>query len=291
MARVSATLPSEPPMNPADLTAYLAAPTPAETEFRRLFRPDAVRTVFDIGACEGEDSIRFARCFPRAQVFAFEPLPSNQALVRANFARYAAANAELVPVALSDRAGSATFHVSSGRPPDLFAGESWNYGNKSSSLLPAATGGPMHGWIEFKEEIAVATDTLDAFCARRGIDRIDLIHLDVQGAEQLVLNGAARLLPRTAGIWLEVAAVELYRGQALDRDLARFMRAQGFALGHVRNLGLDTGEGDHFYVNLRHPRAWLYLAGSRGTAAARRARMAAGRWKNRLFGPRSPSAP
>lgn len=279
------------PPRPSDITAYLAAPTPAETEFRRLFRPAAVRTVCDIGACEGEDSVRFTRCFPRAQVFAFEPLPSNQALVRANFSRYAAANAELVPLALSDRAGTATFHVSSGRPPELFAGQNWNYGNKSSSLLPAAGNGPMHGWIEFKEEIAVTTDTLDAFCARRGIGRIDLIHLDVQGAEQLVLNGATRMLPRTAGVWLEVAAVELYRGQALDRDLTRFMRAQGFALGHTVSLGGDTGEGDHFYVNLRHPRAWLYLARRRGAAAARRARMAAGRWKHHLLGPRPPSAP
>lgn len=273
---------------PPDISAYLAAPTAASIEFQRLFPPLVPRVVFDIGACEGEDSVRFTRLFPRARVYAFEPLPANQALVRANFERFAAANASLEGLALSDADGEGTFHVSSGRPQDLFAGENWNYGNKSSSLLAPATDGAMHGWIEFKETIAVRTETLDSFCRRRAIDRIDLVHMDVQGAEMMVLRGAARTLPGITAVWLEVSATELYRGQALDHEIARFMRAHGFALAHTVSLGSACGEGDHFYVNLRRPRAWPYLARKHAGRLLARARFAAGRAKSRILGRSSP---
>lgn len=266
-------------MNSPDLTAYLAQPSEAEREFRRLFRPDEPLVIMDVGACEGEDSIRYARLCPRARVFAFEPLPLNQTAIAANFSRYAVPNAELVPLALSAARGLATFHVSSGRPPELFAGENWNYGNKSSSLLAPAKSGPMHGWIEFKEEIQVPTGTLDEFCAQRGINHIDFIQMDVQGAEQLVLAGATAMLPNITAIWLEVSAQELYRGQALDLEIKRLMRGRGFALGYATYRG-DGIEGDHLYVNLRHARTWSY-------AVTRRLRSAVGRLKLRLQTPAS----
>jgi FkbM family methyltransferase len=257
---------------PADISAYLAQTTPIERDVVRLLAGCPRPTIFDIGACEGEDSIRYARRFPKGKVFTFEPLPGNQALIRANFDSYAVPNAELVPLALSDRRGEATFHVSSGRPPELFAGEDWNYGNKSSSLLTPATTGAMHGWIEFKEAITVKTETLDAFCLERDIKRIDFIHMDVQGAEQLVLTGAFSMLPLTTAVWLEVASRSLYRDQALEPEIARFMRSQGFILAHAIYLGDATGEGDHFYVNRRHLRSWLYLAGRQATRALNRIR-------------------
>ncbi len=105
----------------------------------------------------------------------------------------------------------------------------------------------------------VQTETLDHFCSTRGIKRIDFIQMDVQGAERLVLTGATRMLPRITAIWLEVASRELYRGQALDKDIRRFMRRRGFALAHATYRGNETGEGDHLYLNLRHPVTWGYL--------------------------------
>lgn len=263
-----------------DLDSYLARPTEAEMELRRLFRANEALVICDIGACEGEDSIRYARRFPHARVFAFEPLPANQALVRAHFARAAAANAELIPLALSAGTGEAQFHVSSGRPPDLFAGENWNDGNKSSSLLAPASPDPMHGWIKFKETISVRTESLDNFCATRGLGQIDFIHMDVQGAEHLVLAGATAMLPCTTAIWLEVSSRELYQGQKLRHEIESFMRARGFA------LALDVRreiEGDQFYVNTRVARTWPYLGMKRIRSAVRRARSFVGRLKRSFF--------
>jgi len=192
-----------------------------------------------------------------------------------------------VPLALSDRAGVATFHVSSGRPPEEFAGADWNYGNKSSSLLPPAAKDPMYGWIEFKEAITVRTETLDAFCAARGIGRIDFIHMDVQGAERLVLAGAGEMLPRIGALWLEVSDKPLYAGQMLRPEIEAFMQAHGFALGcEVRR----EIEGDQFYVNKHFGRAWPYLVRTGVRQGWRRLRGLAGRALRR-YRPTQPGRP
>lgn len=262
------------PLHLAALDAYLAQPGQAAREMARIFPKSAPLVIFDIGACEGEDSVRYALHYPRSRVFAFEPLPANQRLIQAHFDHYHTTQAQLIPLALSDRAGEAVFHVSSGRPPGSADTEIWNHGNKSSSLLAPAAAGPMHGWIEFKETITVPTATLDAFCAAEQIDRIDFIQMDVQGAELLVLRGAPRMLPHITAIWLEVSSRENYRGQGLDRDIRRFMATHGFRLAFQTYLGDGSGEGDHLYLNTRHPRVWPYLVLRRLRALAGRVKRA-----------------
>ena len=265
---------------PVDINGYLSEPSEAEIECARLFRPHEPLVIFDIGACEGEDSVRYARHYPQSRVFAFEPLPANQALVRANLERYAARNAALHPLALSDRTGDAKFYISSGRPRDLFAGENWNYGNKSSSLLPPAQNEPMHGWIEFNDAITVQTETLDEFCRKNAIAQIDFIHMDVQGAEWLVLQGAQRMLSTTTALWIEVADIELYRGQRLRPEIDAFMQQAGFSVAHENLRGV---EGDQFFVNRRFWRGRRRLAELSARRLFQRARRTLGAWRARLF--------
>ena len=236
-----------------NLDSYLAQPNRAVHEFSRLFRANAPITIFDIGCCEGEDSIGFSLHFPKARVFAFEPLPDNQRICRENFQLYHAGQIELVPIALCDRTGTTDFYISSGAPqnkqPD------WNYGNKSSSVLPPKSEGPMLGWVEFREKITVQCSTLDRFCQERGVTAIDVIHMDVQGAESLVLAGAAQILPRVGAIWLEVSSVENYAGQKLQSDLHPILVAAGFA--RLREFMRPDGEGDELWLNRRHLRSWI----------------------------------
>lgn len=244
-------------LRPANLEPYLAHRTDVQRALGWLLCAHRHPILFDVGACEGEDSIRYSRLFPRSRILSFEPLSANQAQVRANFSKYQVTNAELIPLALADRRGPAKFHVSAGEPAEKFAGEEWNYGNKSSSLLAPADPAPMHGWITFPETAIVECDTLDEFCASRQIRRIDFVHMDVQGAEHLVLAGAARMLPSITAIWLEVAECEIYQGQKIRAEIQALLRSRGFQLVFGESRGI---EGDQLYVNRRHSRALLVLA-------------------------------
>lgn len=247
-------------MNPEnqipDLTPVLQRPTEPELELPKLFRGSQKLTIFDIGACEGEDSIRYGRLFPHCQVYTFEPLPENQALVLENFKRYQVSNARLMPMALSDKSGTVQFHVSSGTPPSQFLGEKWNYGNKSSSLLPPTDKDPMFGWIEFKKTIDVQCETLDEVCRKNNIPHIDFIHMDVQGAEALVLQGASQMLKNITALWLEVSDRQLYTGQMLRPGIEKIMRDAGFVLVFQ---SMREVEGDQFYANANDPRTQSYL--------------------------------
>jgi FkbM family methyltransferase len=268
----------------ADIAGYLSRPSEPELELLRLYSPWQALTIFDVGACEGEDSIRYAKRFPNARIYAFEPLPTNQRLIQANFEKYHVTNAELVPVALSDQCGPAEFFVSAGRPDVPFCGEDWNYGNKSSSLLPPAMREPMHGWITFPETVRVPCETVHRFCKSRGISRVDFMHMDVQGAEFRVLAGAGPTLKRVVAIWLEVAEQVLYQGQWLRPEMETYLRKHGFALATQLRRNV---EGDQFYDNIRFPRVWRHLASRRAEQGYRRLRSTTARLKNLCF-PRRP---
>lgn len=79
--------------------------------------------------------------------------------------------------------------------------------------------------------IDIETSTLDAFCAAEGINTIDFLQIDVQGAELQVLKGASEILNRgVLGIQAEVEFSHLYVNQPLFADVDVYLRGHGFTL-------------------------------------------------------------
>lgn len=62
------------------------------------------------------------------------------------------------------------------------------------------------------------------------LDDIDLIKIDVQGAELAVFEGAGERLDQALVIWTEVEFIPLYEDQPLFRDVDRFLSERGFLL-------------------------------------------------------------
>jgi FkbM family methyltransferase len=228
-----------------DRTAYIDSPGRVVPLLTSLFRNRAPSVIFDIGSCEGEDAVRYARAFPMATVYAVEALPDNVSRMHDTLATRGMLDIVVVPYAFSDRVGTAEFHISSGRPPHASPDEDWDYGNKSSSLLAPDLHLQVHPWVSFDEVQSVPVLTLEDFCATAGIRQVDFIHVDVQGAELQVLRGAGAMLESTRAIWLEVESVPLYAGQPLKADVETFMAERGFTLlvDTVRRIS-----GDQLYV-------------------------------------------
>ena len=208
--------------------AFVDSNTPIEPALTAIFSTSDPLTIFDVGACEGEDTVRYARLFPEGRVIAVEPLPGNVTRLRDAVTKYGCSGVEIISVALAEHPGRAEFYVSSGTPPDADRAADWDYGNKSSSLLRPGLHLEVHPWCRFDEVITVDVSTLGAVAAERGIVSIDFLHLDVQGAELEVLRGAGALLHRISLIWLEVEEVPLYQGQPVRPEVEAFMGSNGF---------------------------------------------------------------
>ena len=201
--------------------------------------------IFDIGSCEGLDSVRYAKQFPSGKVYSFEPIPDNFTSISENIVKFGVSNIYPQNFALSSRSGESDFYVSSGRP-DNVTDSNWDYGNKSSSLLAPKEVSNYYKWLKFRDIRKVKTVTLDEFCDSNDIPKVDYIHIDVQGSELDVLNGGISVLRETTAIWLEVSNLSLYEGQALKVDVEKFLMSMNFV-----NVLDKVGEisGDQFWVN------------------------------------------
>lgn len=226
---------------------FVNLPLPNARLLRRLFGAKRSIVIFDIGSCEGEDSIRYAKFFPNSHIHAFEPIPDNLTLIKKNIRNHRLSRRITVnDTALSLKRGKTTMYVSSGAPEDVQNTTDWDYGNKSSSLLAPDKIAEVTPWLSFKKKISVQTDTLDNYCKHNRIAEIDIIHMDVQGAELMVLDGAKNMIKNINCIWLEVENVKLYKDQPVKKDVELFMKKHGFTC-IVDTVG-DVA-GDQLYVS------------------------------------------
>jgi FkbM family methyltransferase len=140
----------------------------------RLIAPGC--TVIDAGANFGYYTILGARAVsPAGHVLAFEPDPRNIPRLLANISANQLQNIEHVPLGLFDRSGSVTFNLASEGEDNL----------GSSSIIDARSG---------RRQIQIPIITLDEFAADRGIPNIELMKMDIEGAEYEALAGARSLL-------------------------------------------------------------------------------------------------
>jgi FkbM family methyltransferase len=84
--------------------------------------------------------------------------------------------------------------------------------------------------VRTTKKIQINTVSLDHFAREAGIDCIDFIKIDVQGAELEIFRGGERTLDSVMTIVTEVEFEPIYVGQPLYEDVSAYLRPKGFAL-------------------------------------------------------------
>ena len=181
------------------------------------FMGSGTPVVVEAGAYDGVDTERFAREWPQGQVFAFEPVPSLFADVRNRVGSLK--NVTLYQLALvgDPTVSSVELHVGGG-----------GGGNASSSILAPTEVLEVFPEVDLSGSIVAPATTLDAWAEREGVEDVDLLWLDLQGAELMVLGQGERLLGRVQVAHLEVTTRPLYEGAATWSDVRAFMLSRGF---------------------------------------------------------------
>jgi FkbM family methyltransferase len=85
-------------------------------------------------------------------------------------------------------------------------------------------------FFDVVQTLDVATETLDAAAQRLGLERIDYLKLDVEGAEREILEGAEITLKRLLAVKVEVLFAPARHQQPFAGDIDAHLRARGFRL-------------------------------------------------------------
>ena len=83
----------------------------------------------------------------------------------------------------------------------------------------------------------IRTASLDTFAREQGLDAVDFIKIDVQGAELDVFEGGAVTLAGVVALVSEVEFVPLYKDQPLFADVDAHLRERGFMLHKLVGFG------------------------------------------------------
>jgi len=170
------------------------------------------RHVIDVGAHEGDWTLSLLSAFPGAHCLMVEALPHK----REHLARICRLhrNCRMAIVLLG----------SEEQPSVMF-----NVAETGSSLLPDAGDST-------SEQLALAMTTLDTLVNEQAYPSVDLLKIDVQGAELLVLQGATHTLSTTEIVLLELSLQQLYATAPLAAEVIAFMDRSGFKLYDVCSL-------------------------------------------------------
>ncbi len=205
-------------------------------------RPDAV--VVDAGANIGLFALRIARACPAAHLVVVEPVPATCALLRLNLAEVAA-EVRVVEVALGESSGRAVLTVyrhlsanSTGRPQEKPA--SWVADMRSTQSDPA-TADEMLSTSLVEVDVVRLSQVLPPHASR-----IDLVKVDVEGAELEVLRGIDdHDWPRIAAVVVEVHDVD---GRLAEVE--RLLTRRGFSCT-VRVPAMMSPDLQHYIVTAR----------------------------------------
>lgn len=178
---------------------------------KRWLGPGCV--ALDIGANIGIVTQVFSKLVGSdGRVFSFEPDPEVFDVLSANARNWA--NTRACRLAISDKDCSATFHLS-------------DRSSTNNSLLFRGTA---------SRSIVVQCRSLDSLWTELGVSRLDLVKIDVEGAELLALAGMTETLKRFPGVRFIIEyAPENLRGSGVQpEEFFRRLKEMGLQLSALK---------------------------------------------------------
>lgn len=187
----------------------------AETNFIRDFLKPG-QTFVDVGANIGWHTLLAARSVGESgRVSAFEPVSSTFQELKSNIELNKLENVTLQKIGLSNATGSIVI-----------------FGNKEND----SGGNTLFGGHDHIPLETIRTRRGDDVLPEQGIEHVDLLKADVEGAEMFVLGGLERYLAerRIKAMLLEVNDHHLRAAGTSPAELLAFVRSNGFLVADVR---------------------------------------------------------
>lgn len=179
------------------------------------------RVFFDVGAHKGEYSGEILKVYGSdAEIFCFEPARATYDVLQDKLKGNS--NVRTFNVGMSDEEGSVDLYSDA-----LVSG-------RASVYRRGASDGPDDTYTSERIKLA----TIDAFCEKEGIDRIDLLKIDVEGHELSVLKGAQRMVSSGSVLYIQFEFSEFnMESRAFFRDFFNMLTPR-YSIYRILRRGL-----------------------------------------------------
>jgi FkbM family methyltransferase len=206
--------------------------------------------VLDVGAYTGETAEWFASLFPIAVIWAIEPFPDSfqELELRTN------PRVRPFQFAATEFNGTAELYVNAiTHTNSLYSINPASRDSVDVSRRRDSKGGQL---LDFtSNRIEISAKNLDTFAREHGIQKVDLLKVDVQGAELDVLRGAQNLLACTSAVMVEVSLYDYYTSSSSIGGVEEILQPHGFSLWAVTDISHNPMNGRTDWIEL------LYLKG------------------------------
>lgn len=197
--------------------------------------------IFDIGSRDCIQSIEFYKQFPNSKIYAFECNPNTLEICKKNIELYRD-RITLIEGAICDYDGNITFYPINQKKTIT----TWKDGNPGASSIFKSNGKyTIETYVQ--DEILTQCHRLDSIMNKYNISKVDIIWMDLQGAELVALKGLGNYIHNVQYIYTEVSHIEMYSGQVMFDELNNFILSNNFSI--INNLTLQGWQEDAIYKN------------------------------------------
>ena len=200
--------------------------------------------IVEIGARDCTETVMFDSKLPNSKIFAFECNPDT--LPKCHKAIEGKENIFLIEKAVTDHEGDITFYQINNEKTVTNHPHGTNPG--ASSLFEANEEYPLEQYHQNK--ITVPTTTLNKFSEEHNVNYVDLMWMDIQGAELMALKGANDFIKNIALIHLETEFFPIYKNQPLFPEIKKFLNEKGFRLYTFTTFGKFAGDAVFLNTNI-----------------------------------------
>jgi FkbM family methyltransferase len=197
----------------------------SERAVASVFKPSLGETVVDVGAYFGRYSLISSKAVgPRGKVISIEAHPSNFQILKKNLILNKRQNVIPLNIAISNREGKTNLYIA--------PSSGWH------SIIDCQKNSA--GFLE------VPCTTLDNLLKELSISRVDWIKIDVEGAEQMVLEGSKETLAQNKNLKI---ILEIHPEVADERSILSLLEHVNYA---VRNIEPRNPKSYHVLASLNN---------------------------------------
>ena len=176
--------------------------------------------IFDVGANRGNTTLKYSQIFPNSEIHSFEPFPkSYEVFINLHKDNL---NVNINKYALSSNIGTSNLNINKSVDTNSFLESKKIGANSDKNCISVG-------------QIPIKTNTIDNYCLKKNIEKIDILKIDVQGFEIEVLKGALDMLKNGSIklIYIETYFKPQYVDQPLFHDISKFLYNHNFSLQDI----------------------------------------------------------